>query len=74
MQQMSISFGVACASLVTAVFLPDRFRSNPVEFIHGIYRAFFVLGGMTIFSTVVFRELRMGDGDVVSQRKALHTE
>jgi EmrB/QacA subfamily drug resistance transporter len=74
MQQMSISFGVACASLVTAVFLPDRFRSNPAEFIHGIHRAFFVLGAMTIFSTVVFRELRKGDGDVVSQRRALHSE
>jgi hypothetical protein len=72
MQQMSISFGVACASLVTAVFLPDRFRSNPAEFIHGIHHAFFVLGGMTIFSTVVFRELRKADGDLVSQRKALH--
>jgi EmrB/QacA subfamily drug resistance transporter len=74
MQQMSISFGVACASLVTAVFLPDRFRSNPAEFIHGIHHAFFVLGAMTIFSTVVFRELRKGDGDSVSQRRALHSE
>ena len=72
MQQMSISFGVASASLVTAFFLPDRFRSNPVEFIHGIHRAFFVLGGMTILSTIVFRELRRGDGASVSQAKELH--
>jgi EmrB/QacA subfamily drug resistance transporter len=72
MQQMSISFGVASASLVTAFFLPDRFRSNPVEFIHGIHRAFFVLGGMTLVSTIVFRELRRGDGDAVSQAKELH--
>jgi EmrB/QacA subfamily drug resistance transporter len=73
MQQMSISFGVASASLVTAFFLPDRFRSNPAEFIHGIHRAFYVLGGMTLLSTVVFRELRSGDGEAVSQAKALHT-
>jgi EmrB/QacA subfamily drug resistance transporter len=72
MQQMSISFGVASASLVTAFFLPDRFRSNPLEFIHGIHRAFYVLGGMTLLSTVVFRELRGGDGDSVSQAKELH--
>jgi EmrB/QacA subfamily drug resistance transporter len=72
MQQMSISFGVASASLVTAFFLPDRFRSNPLEFIHGIHRAFYVLGGMTLLSTVVFRELRAGDGDSVSQAKELH--
>jgi len=63
---------VASASLVTAFFLPDRFRSNPLEFIHGIHRAFYVLGGMTLLSTVVFRELRAGDGDSVSQAKELH--
>ncbi len=71
-QQMSISFGVASASLVTAFFLPDRYRSNPAQFIHGIHLAFFVLGGMTVLSTVVFRELRKGDGDAVSQGKELH--
>ena len=72
MQQMAISFGVASASLVTAFFLPDRYRSNPQQFIHGIHRAFFVLGGMTILSTIVFRELKKGDGDAVSQGKELH--
>jgi fucose permease len=71
-QQMAISFGVASASLVTAFFLPDRFRSNPPQFIRGVHLAFFVLGGMTVLSTVVFRELRKGDGDAVSQRKELH--
>src|SRR5271170_6055800 len=73
-QQMSISFGVASASLVTAFFLPDRYRSNPLEFIHGIHRAFFVLGGMTLLSTIVFRGLKRGDGDAVSQGNQLHAE
>ncbi|MFZ2086917.1 MAG: DHA2 family efflux MFS transporter permease subunit [Candidatus Sulfotelmatobacter sp.] len=72
MQQMAISFGVASASLVTVFFLPDRYRSNPQQFIHGIHRAFFVLGGMTILSTIVFRELKKGDGDAVSQGTGLH--
>ena len=72
MQQMSISFGVAGASLVTAIFLPDRFRANPQEFIHGLHRAFLVLGGMTILSTLVFRELKPGDGGAVSQARQLH--
>jgi FtsH-binding integral membrane protein len=71
MQQMAISFGVASASLVTAFFLPDRYRSNPPQFIHGIHRAFFVLGGMTLLSTIVFYQLKRGDGDAVSQRKEL---
>lgn len=72
MQQMSISFGVASASLVTAFFLPDRMRSNPAEFIHGIHRAFYVLGGMTVLSTIVFRELKKGDGSAVSLAKEVH--
>jgi MFS family permease len=72
MQQMAISFGVASASLVTAFFIPDRHTSNGDEFIHGVHRAFFVLGAMTIFSTVVFWELKSGDGDAVSQRADLH--
>jgi EmrB/QacA subfamily drug resistance transporter len=71
-QQMAISFGVASASLVTAFFLPDRYRSNPSQFIHGIHWAFFVLGGMTLLSTIVFCQLQRGDGDAVSQRKELH--
>ena len=72
MQQMAISFGVASASLVTVFFLPDRYRSNPAQFIHGIHHAFFVLGGMTLLSTLVFRGLKRGDGDAVSQGKELH--
>jgi MFS family permease len=71
-QQMAISFGVASASLVTAFFIPDRHTSNASDFIHGIHRGFFVLGGMTLISTLIFRELKKGDGDVVSRRKELH--
>jgi EmrB/QacA subfamily drug resistance transporter len=71
-QQMSISFGVATASLVTAFFVPDRHSSSATDFIQGIHRAYFVLGALTIFSTIVFRKLKRGDGDAVSQRKELH--
>ena len=71
-QQMAISFGVASASLVTVFFLPDRHSSNPAQFIHGIHRAFFVLGGMTLLSTIVFYQLKKGDGDTVSEGKGLH--
>jgi len=71
-QQMAISFGVAAASLVTVFFIPDHYRSNPPQFIQGIHRAFFVLGGMTLVSTIVFFELKRGDGDAMSQRTDLH--
>jgi len=67
MQQMSMSFGVASASLATAVFIPDRFHVSAGEMIHGIHQAFFVLGGLTILSTIIFGGLQSGDGDSVSQ-------
>jgi EmrB/QacA subfamily drug resistance transporter len=68
-QQMSMSFGVAAASLATAFFIPDRFRSNAPQLIHGIHHAFVCLGILTIFSTIVFAELRGGDGGTVSNAK-----
>ena len=72
MQQMSISFGVASAGLATALFIPNRLRSNPREMIHGIHEALLVLGGFTILSTIIFHKLKSGDGDNVSQHKILH--
>ena len=71
MQQMSISFGVATASLATAFFIPDRYHSSAPEMIHGIHHAFFVLGALTVLSTIVFSELKSMDGNIVSQHKVL---
>jgi EmrB/QacA subfamily drug resistance transporter len=61
-QQMSMSFGVAAAGLTTAIFIPDRFRSNPAEMIHGIHEAFLLLGAFTVLSTLLFRRLQSSDG------------
>ena len=72
MQQMSISFGVAIAGLATAFFLPAGTSATPIAFVHGIHKAFFALGGLTVLSTIIFRRLREGDGDNVSQHKVLH--
>ena len=75
MQQMSISFGVASASLATAFFIPDRFHSSPAEMILGIHRALLCMGALTIVSTIVFWDLKAGDGDAVSQHKVVeHVE
>lgn len=73
MQQMSISFGVAVAGLATAFFVP-RVHSNPAEMIHGVHEALVVLGGFTIVSTVIFHNLKSGDGQNVSQQKVVHAE
>jgi len=70
-QQMSISFGVATASLLTALFIPDRFRTSAPQMIHGIHYALLLLGGITVLSTIVFRELKSADGAATSRHKVL---
>jgi MFS family permease len=72
MQQMSVSFGVAIAGITTVLFVPQSARATPLDMVHGLHHAFLLLGGLTIVSTIVFRSLRAGDGDDVSQHKALH--
>jgi EmrB/QacA subfamily drug resistance transporter len=74
MQQMSMSFGVAAASLVTAVFIPDRFHASQQDMIHGIHKALVVLGGMTVVSTAIFRGLRADDGGAVSRHAVVEHE
>ncbi|MBN9490756.1 MAG: DHA2 family efflux MFS transporter permease subunit [Alphaproteobacteria bacterium] len=68
-QQMSISFGVASASLIAAMFVPESLRSDPTALIHGVHKAFIVLGVMTMASSVVFMQLRKHDGGAISGRK-----
>ncbi len=71
MQQMAISFGIATASLATAFFIPDHFHTSAPEMIQGIHKAFFALGGLTVLSSFVFRELKINDGSNVSLHKSL---
>jgi MFS family permease len=74
MQQMAISFGVAMAGLATVFFLPKNPHANPMQMIHGIHKALITLGVLTIASTIVFRSLKRGDGDDVSQHKSVHPD
>jgi hypothetical protein len=39
--------------------------------IHGIHQAFLVLGGWTVLSAIVFRELKSDDGITISLHKVL---
>ena len=70
-QQMSISFGIATASLLAAAFVPDRYHTDAPQMIHGIHEAFLILGGWTLFSALTFGELKKNDGDTLSLHKAL---
>jgi hypothetical protein len=50
-------------------------HTTPAEMIHGIHSAFFVLGALTVSSTIVFRELKVTDGEATSLHKSLqHAE
>lgn len=71
-QQLSISFGVAIAGLTTAVFVPASASLHANAMISGIHRAFLLLGILTVFSTLVFRTLKAGDGGDVSSQRSVH--
>jgi MFS family permease len=71
-QQLAISFGVAGAALIAAIFVPPEMHSHPDTIIHGTQRAFLVLGILTIVSSVVFMELRANDGEDMSRHDAFH--
>jgi len=72
-QQMSLSFGVATASLAASFFIPERDHATTVEMVHGINQALIFLGVLTILSAVAFWELKDNDGDNISLHKgAMH--
>jgi EmrB/QacA subfamily drug resistance transporter len=68
-QQLSVSFGVAAAGLVTVFFIPSDLRNNSAQFLKGLHLAFLVLGGFTIVSTLIFRKLKRDDGADESRPK-----
>jgi EmrB/QacA subfamily drug resistance transporter len=65
-QQMSLSFGVATASLLTAWYLGPREPADPVQIVAALHRAFLTLGAFTLLSSAVFATLRRDDGKSVS--------
>lgn len=78
-QQLAISFGVAGAGLIAAIFVPPEMHSHPDALIHGVQQSFLALGILTVVSSVVFMELRKDDGDSISQHdsqkhRAAHPE
>lgn len=65
-QQLSISFGIAFASLVTAAFLGDIDRSDSARLVPALHHAYLLLGGVTLASAATFIILRKNDGANVS--------
>ena len=71
-QQLAISFGVAGAALIAAMFVPPALHSHPAAIVGGVQQAFLALGVLTILSSVVFMELKATDGGDLSQHDAAH--
>ena len=66
-QQMALSFGVAFASLVAALFLRNVEQTEHVRYIAGLHHTFLLLGGFTVISAIIFGRLHIRDGINVSQ-------
>jgi len=67
MQQLSMSFGLACASLITGWYLDGLPQTDRVALIHALHAAFVTLAGVTILSSLSFWTLRPHDGESVSK-------
>jgi MFS family permease len=72
MQQLSVSFGVAAAGLTTVFFIPTAPSTGTGAMIHGLHKAFLVLGAFTVLSTVVFSRLKRTDGEDETEQKDIH--
>jgi len=67
LQQLSMSFGLACGSLITAWYLGDLPQSDQLAVISALHHAFLTLGALTVISSLSFWTLRRNDGANVSQ-------
>jgi MFS family permease len=68
LQQISLSFGLACGSLITGWYLGDLPQTNHDAVTSALHYAFVTLGGLTILSSLSFWTLRSRDGESVSGR------
>lgn len=68
-QQMSISFGVASASLTAALFIPHHAHADAAHMIRGLHLALRALGIWTVLATAVFLSLKAGDGAAISSHR-----
>lgn len=67
MQQMSLSFGLACGSLVAAFYLENLSQTSTAAVSGALHRAFLTLAMLTLVSSLSFWTLRRDDGASVSR-------
>lgn len=69
-QQLSMSFGLAAGSIVTAWFLGPVAQDKHEQVAQALHHAFATLAVMTLLSSAVFWRLRRNDGDSISRGQA----
>mgnify|MGYP000101641671 CR=1 FL=1 len=67
MQQLSMSFGLACGSLIAAWYLGDAPQTDRAAVTSALHYAFLTLGVLTALSSLSFWTLRADDGASVSR-------
>jgi len=67
MQQLSMSFGLACGSLITGWFLGGLPQSDRAALVSALHHAFLALAVLTIITSAVFWKLRPDDGESISR-------
>lgn len=67
LQQLSVSFGLAFASIVAGLYIGDLPQSDQLAVTTALHHAFVTLGCLTILSSLSFWSLRKNDGDNVSR-------
>lgn len=66
MQQLSMSFGLACGSLLTGWYLGGLPQTDQVAVTNALHAAFITLGAATIVASLSFWTLRTGDGHALT--------
>jgi len=69
LQQLSLSFGLACSSLIAGWYLGSAPQTQQVAVTTALHYTFLTVGALTILSSLSFWTLRVGDGDNVSRGK-----
>jgi MFS family permease len=70
LQQMSLSFGLAIATLVTSFFLAELPQSDHVAVTRALHHGYLTMATLTLLSSLVFHGLRPNDGESVSKGTA----
>ncbi len=74
LQQISMSFGLACGSLIAGWYLGNLPQTDHLAVTSALHHAFMTLAGLTILSSLSFWTLRSRDGDNMSKGSLLPAE